>query len=158
DFPNDLLDVLDEFAFDIDELPEEEDAICRETRRFGRTIKTEQMLRPIVVITSNREKQLPEPFLRRCLYLELGFPKQPELLASIVRKNFGASGADLSNDLIKAAVEKFIEVRERARASGADQKLPATSELIDWVRILNWRQQPLESIRATGPHPPYYST
>jgi MoxR-like ATPase len=157
DFPNDLLDVLDEFAFDIDDLPDEEEELCCKARGFGRRIGGSDAVRPIVVITSNREKQLPEPFLRRCLYLELVFPREPELLARIVAKNFCDEASTLADDLVAAAVAKFIEVREQAREAGADQKLPATSELIDWIRILHWRAQPAASISDGGLRPPYYS-
>jgi MoxR-like ATPase len=156
DFPNDLLDVFDQFSFDIEDLPQEEDQRCRAERSFGRMVKSTPDLKPIVVITSNREKQLPEPFLRRCIYLELVFPKDPGLLAAIVRKNLDHSADDLASDLIAAAVERFLAIRDQARKAGADQKLPATSELIDWIRILHWRGQAPERIRNSEGLPPYH--
>ena len=87
DFPNDLLEVLNDYKFTIDDLPIEENELCLRAHGFGRVVEGQHTVRPIVVITSNREKQLPEPFLRRCLYVELKFPTDPTVLASIVRKN-----------------------------------------------------------------------
>ena len=77
DFPNDLLDVLDRFTFQIDDLPESEEQQCVKERGFGKTIEGNKETSPIVVITSNREKRLPEAFLRRCLYVRLRFPSLP---------------------------------------------------------------------------------
>jgi MoxR-like ATPase len=128
DFPNDLLDVLDEFVFDIEDLPQEESERCMREYGFSRTVSSAGGLKPIVVVTSNREKQLPEPFLRRCLYLELVFPKDEILLSKIVSKNMGADLERVSEELVKASVRKFLEVRNKAIAVGADQKAPATSE------------------------------
>ena len=158
DFPNDLLDVLDEFAFDIEELPEAESDLSKTHRGFGRRVTSATGIRPVVVITSNREKQLPEPFLRRCLFLELLFPNDPKLLAKIVRKNLGREADLLADKLVEAAVRKFVEVREKTKAIGADQKPPATSELIDWVRILHWRQTKPDEVALSNFKPPYYTT
>jgi MoxR-like ATPase len=158
DFPNDLLDVLDEFAFDIEELPAAESDLCLTHRGFGRRVMGTTSIKPIVVITSNREKQLPEPFLRRCLFLELQFPKDPKQLAIIVRKNLGPKADLLASKLVEAAVRKFMDVREKTKAIGADQKPPATSELIDWVRILHWRQTNPDEIALSNFKPPYYRT
>jgi MoxR-like ATPase len=155
DFPNDLLDVLDDFAFDIEDVPQAESEQARERLGFGRHVSSDSDVRPIVVITSNREKQLPEPFLRRCLYLQLKFPEDEGLLARIVRKNLSVDPRSLSEELIHAAVEKFLEVRERAQAVGADQKLPATSELIDWIKILTWKGLTPGTIGGSGSQPPY---
>lgn len=156
DFPNDLLDVLDEFVFDIEDLPEAENDACMRERGFGRRVRSAGGGKPIVIITSNREKQLPEPFLRRCLYLELMFPKDEALLSKIVRKNIGSESGRLPEDLIRSAVRKFLEVRDQALAVGADQKPPATSELIDWVRALYWRGERAESVTAGALQPPYW--
>ncbi|MCM8599217.1 MAG: MoxR family ATPase [Candidatus Accumulibacter sp.] len=146
DFPNDLLDVLDRFEFDIDDLPREESDACLEHKGFARHVAGPlQGVRPLVIITSNREKQLPEPFLRRCLYVQLDFPDDPAILAEIVRRNLAVHQEDVADELIAGAVERFCEVRERAQASGA-QKLPATSELVDWVRVLHWQQRNSASV------------
>ena len=141
DFPNDLLDVLDRFEFDIEDLPRTESDACANARGFARHVKApEDGVKPIVVITSNREKQLPEPFLRRCLYIQLDFPNDPALLAEIVKKNLAARADQVSDALIAEAVSRFCDIRERGRELNM-QKLPATSELVDWVRVLHWQKR-----------------
>jgi MoxR-like ATPase len=154
DFPNDLLEVLGAFAFDIDEMPAEEDALSRREQNFGRRVegKTNASERPIVVITSNREKQLPEPFLRRCLYVELKFPDNPEVLSAIVRKNLD-NPETIADAMLKAAVDRFLDVRKRALSAGA-QKPPATSELIDWVKVLHWQAESADTLAR--PEVPYW--
>jgi MoxR-like ATPase len=149
DFPNDLLEVLGAFAFDIDEMPIEEDTLSRKNhpQKFGRRVEGKGDVRPIVVITSNREKQLPEPFLRRCLYLELKFPDDTGVLSKIVTKNLGQDAQKVSSDLLTAAVNRFRDIRKRAQTVGA-QKPPATSELIDWVKVLHWQGKSAESVEA----------
>ncbi len=145
DFPNDLLDVLDRFEFDIDDLPRRESDRCLQEKGFGRHVQAPGDVKPIVIITSNREKQLPEPFLRRCLYTQLDFPTDPAVLAKIVRRNLDADVERISDELIEGAVERFLAVRERGREANL-QKLPATSELVDWVRVLHWQQRTAESV------------
>ena len=147
DFPNNLLDVLDRFEFDIEDLPRAEDEACAAARGFGRHVKgPEGGLRPIVLITSNREKQLPEPFLRRCLYVQLDFPADnPAMLADIVRKYLAARLDQIGDELITGAVERLCRIRERGRELGM-QKLPATSELVDWVRVLHWQGRKAEAV------------
>lgn len=142
DFPNDLLDVLDSFEFDIDELPQAENEASLKHLGFGRHVAApkEGSVRPVVVITSNREKQLPEPFLRRCLYVQLDFPEDADMLAEIVRRNLARTPEQIGDTLIEAAVQRFGLVRGRARELNM-QKLPATSELVDWVRVLFWQQR-----------------
>ncbi|WP_374495113.1 AAA family ATPase [Zoogloea sp.] len=147
DFPNDLLDVLDRFEFDIEDLPVDESAACSAERGFGRHVSGPPGgTRPIVLITSNREKQLPEPFLRRCLYVQLDFPTDPAMLAEIVRRNLATQVDALSDTLIAGAVARFCEIRQRAHDLKL-QKLPATSELVDWVRVLHWKGRRAEDIR-----------
>ncbi len=147
DFPNDLLDVLDRFEFDIEDLPADENAACMDERGFGRHVSgPPEGTRPIVLITSNREKQLPEPFLRRCLYVQLDFPTDPAMLAEIVRRNLATHVDALSDTLIAGAVARFCEIRQRAHDLKL-QKLPATSELVDWVRVLHWKGRRAEDIR-----------
>jgi MoxR-like ATPase len=153
DFPNDLLEALDRFAFDIDDLPVQESARSLAAKGFGRRVTSPAGLRPIVVITSNREKQLPEPFLRRCLYLELNFPLEPELLAKIVKKNLDASVRQISNKLIDEAIKSFLEIRANSKGL---QKPPATSELIDWVKVLHWEGGTLAKVRGGKLQPPYW--
>ena len=139
DFPNDLLDVLDNFSFTIEDLPPKEEAACEKKNGFGRVVATkDEGKRPIVVITSNREKRLPEPFLRRCIYVRLRFPDTAEELVEIVEKNLREDAAAINRGLVEAAVESFRHVR--TAAVGTTQKPPTTSELIDWVKILYWRK------------------
>jgi MoxR-like ATPase len=137
DYPNDLLDVLDRFEFDIEDLPRKEDAVCQRERGFGRRVALHKDgATPILVLTSNREKQLPEPFLRRCLYVHLQFPTDERVLQQIVRKNLGRSAAQVGRKLIADTVSRFVALRTEAQADGA-HKPPATSELVDWVRALH---------------------
>ena len=140
DFPNDLLDVLDDFSFQIDELPEVEEEACLREKKFGRRVAVEEgATRPVVFITSNREKRLPEPFLRRCIYVRLRFPESVrELTEIILKNNKGETAVEINEALVAAAVEAFKRVR--TAAVGTAQKPPTTSELIDWVKILHWRE------------------
>ncbi|HEY0014861.1 MAG TPA: MoxR family ATPase [Longimicrobium sp.] len=155
DFPNDLLDVLDTFTFQVEDLPEEEEAESREKNGFGRTVTAPAGGEPIVVITSNREKRLPEPFLRRCLYVHLRFPERQEVLREIVRKNLQLTADEVGQELLDAAVEAFRQVRDASIAVDA-QKPPTTSELIDWVKILHWKAADPASLRRPGELPPYW--
>ena len=154
DFPNDLLDVLDRFTFQIDDLPEEEEQQCLRERGFGRTIEGNRDAPPVVVITSNREKRLPEPFLRRCLYVRVKFPESADELLDIVRKNTGLAPEELSDAVLVAAVDAFLRVRRLA--VGNTQKPPSTSELIDWVQILHWNGETPESLNQDPNRPPHW--
>lgn len=141
DFPNDLLDVLDRFEFDIEDLPLSESDRCLNNRGFGRHVSASSGgVRPLVIITSNREKQLPEPFLRRCLYIQLEFPTDQKVLEKIVNKNLGVATHAISAQLVAEAVDRFCRIRERGQELNM-QKLPATSELVDWVRVLHWQKR-----------------
>ncbi|RMF19397.1 MAG: MoxR family ATPase [Candidatus Dadabacteria bacterium] len=111
EFPNDLLHELDQMDFLIDET--------------GETVRAKQ--RPIVVITSNAEKELPEAFLRRCLFHFIEFPG-PELMQDIVRVHY----PDLDQQLLEQILDAFFGVR---RVVGL-RKPPSTSELLDWIRVL----------------------
>ncbi len=119
DFPNDLLNELDRMEFKVHELNNEE--------RLKRTL-----IRPIVVITSNSERQLPLPFLRRCVFHYVNFPNRDKLIA-IVKERLGH--IDLNGDLLTAAVDRFTEVRAIKRLT----KRPATGELLAWVLALHER-------------------
>ncbi len=154
DFPNDLLDVLDRFTYQIDELPEAEEQQCLRERGFGRTVEGNKETPPVVVITSNREKRLPEPFLRRCLYVRVKFPESVDELQDIVRKNIKLSPEALSDGVLVAAVEAFLRVRRLA--VGYTQKPPSTSELIDWVQILHWNGETSESLNQDPKRPPHW--
>ncbi len=111
EFPNDLLLELDRMEFYI-----------YETRQ---NIKAEQ--RPIVVITSNNEKELPDAFLRRCFFHYIQFPDKDEM-TQIVNVHF----PDLKRQLLEAALDSFFGVREIPGL----RKKPSTSELIDWIKLL----------------------
>ncbi len=111
EFPNDLLAELDEMKFYIPETK--------------KTITAKQ--RPAIIITSNSEKELPDAFLRRCVFHYIEFPDQ-ELMAKIVRVHF----PDLEKKMIKEAMAAFYQLRE---LDGLRKK-PSTSELIDWLKAL----------------------
>ena len=111
EFPNDLLWELDQMEFYIPETKE--------------TIKAKQ--RPIVIITSNAEKELPDAFLRRCVFHYIEFPDQ-EQMEQIVRVHFG----ELDRHLVQQALVAFYWLRE---LRGIEKK-PSTSELVDWLRAL----------------------
>ena len=154
DFPNDLLDVLEEFSFQIDDLPEEEEPECKRERGFGRMVSGDLNMPPIVVITSNREKRLPEPFLRRCLYVRVKFPESSEELRDIVRKNTKLTPEEISDKVLVAAIDAFLRVRRLA--TGNTQKPPSTSELIDWVQILHWNGATVDSLNTDPNRPPHW--
>ena len=111
EFPNDLLWELDIMSFDIPET--------------GETVKAKQ--RPIVIITSNAEKELPDAFLRRCIFHYIAFP-DAEMMEQIVRVHH----PDLEQTLLEEAMESFYWLR----SLGGLQKKPSTSELLDWVQAL----------------------
>jgi MoxR-like ATPase len=146
DFPNDLLDVLDRFEFEVSDLPSNESEICLAKNGFGRLVRPPPgSAPPVVLITSNREKQLPEPFLRRCLYLQLDFPTDVDDLLEIVRRNLHDELVAIGDDLVAGAVQRFLEIRERGQDLNM-QKPPATSELLDWIRVLHWQGRSVERI------------
>jgi MoxR-like ATPase len=111
EFPNDLLQELDRMEFFVYET--------------GETIKARQ--RPIVIITSNNEKELPDAFLRRCFFHFIKFP-DPETMQKIVDVHF----RDLKGRLVSEALRIFYDMRD---VPGLKKK-PSTSELIDWLKLL----------------------
>ncbi|MCI6813125.1 MAG: MoxR family ATPase [Lachnospiraceae bacterium] len=111
EFPNDLLWELDQMEFYIHET--------------SKTIRAKQ--RPIVIITSNAEKELPDAFLRRCIFHYIDFPEK-ELMEEIVRVHF----PDVDELLLKNAMEVFYDIRGLRDI----RKKPSTSELIDWINAL----------------------
>ena len=115
DFPNDLLNVMDRMEFDIPETGEHHAAVHR----------------PIVIITSNTERQLPDPFLRRCVYHHLRFPTRQELRDIVTERVARAKNYE---DLVDQALDRFLQLRETNRQDW--EKLPATGELLVWVRVL----------------------
>jgi MoxR-like ATPase len=111
EFPNDLLLELDRMEFTVAET--------------GERVAARQ--RPVVIITSNNEKELPDAFLRRCFFHYIKFP-DAETLEAIVAVHF----PDLKPRLLRAALASFFEIRE---APGL-KKRPSTSELLDWIKLL----------------------
>ena len=127
DFPNDLLRELDEKKFTIEELDESELSDDDRKEGYQKTYLAERS--PIIVITSNDEKELPDAFLRRCLFYYINFPED-EQLREIVHLN--TADLKLNSRLVELAIERLKEIR----SIEGFRKQPATSELIDWVRIL----------------------
>jgi MoxR-like ATPase len=124
DFPNDLLQVLERLQFEVLEVPGLKfDAIGKQTREKCRSTL------PLFLITSNHEKELPGPFLRRCLYYYIPFPSEAEL-KRILQRHLGRKVTALD----RAAVRRFAELRDPKRFDL--RKPPSTSELIDWVASL----------------------
>ena len=126
EFPNDLLWELDQMEFYI-----------HETKR---TVKAKQ--RPIVIITSNAEKELPDAFLRRCIFHYIDFPDK-DLMEEIVRVHF----PNVDDELLKNAMDVFYEIRSFRDI----RKKPSTSELIDWVNALQIGGIPVEKIKKELP-------
>lgn len=111
EFPNDLLNELDEMAFDVIET--------------GEHVKTKH--RPAIIITSNSEKELPDPFLRRCVFHYIEFPDE-RLMEQIIQVHY----PDLKRSLVKQCMAKFYYLRSIETL----RKKPSTSELIDWIGVL----------------------
>ncbi|WP_372423050.1 AAA family ATPase [Salinarimonas chemoclinalis] len=125
EFPNDLLQELDRMEFHVYET--------------GETVRAER--RPIVVITSNNEKELPDAFLRRCFFHYIKFP-DPGTMAAIVEVHYPG----IKQRLVKEALDVFFAVRE---APGLKKK-PSTSELLDWLKLLLNEDVAPEVLRETS--------
>lgn len=126
EFPNDLLWELDQMEFYINEAKE--------------TIKAKH--RPIVIITSNAEKELPDAFLRRCIFHYIDFPDK-ELMEEIVKVHF----PNVEENLLKNAMEVFYNIRTIRDI----RKKPSTSELIDWINALQIGGIPTNTIKSALP-------
>ena len=126
EFPNDLLQELDRMSFDVYET--------------GETVAAKE--RPIVVITSNNEKELPDAFLRRCFFHYIKFPER-ETMQAIVDVHFPG----IQKELVTRAMEIFYEIRE---VPGLKKK-PSTSELLDWLKLLLVEDMPLEVLQNRDP-------
>ena len=111
EFPNDLLQELDKMEFHVYET--------------GQLVKAKN--RPIVIITSNNEKELPEAFLRRCFFHYIQFPEL-ETLKKIVKVHF----PEIKKSLLNSALQTFFEIRETPGL----KKKPSTSEALDWIKLL----------------------
>ena len=123
EFPNDLLQELDRMSFDV-----------YETRE---TISAKH--RPLVIITSNNEKELPDAFLRRCFFHYIEFPDKETML-----KIVDAHYPNVKKDLIQSALEVFFDLRELPGL----KKKPSTSELLDWLKLLIADDLPAEALAA----------
>jgi MoxR-like ATPase len=126
EFPNDLLQELDRMEFHVYET--------------GETVKAKQ--RPVVIITSNNEKELPDAFLRRCFFHYIRFP-DPETMAAIVEVHFPG----IKPRLVAEALKLFYEVRE---VPGLKKK-PSTSELLDWLKLLMVEDIGADTLRERDP-------
>lgn len=126
EFPNDLLQELDRMSFDVYET--------------GETVAARE--RPIVVITSNNEKELPDAFLRRCFFHYIKFPDR-ETMQAIVDVHFPG----IQKSLVSRAMDIFYEVRD---VPGLKKK-PSTSELLDWLKLLLHEDLPLETLQNRDP-------
>jgi MoxR-like ATPase len=123
EFPNDLLRELDRMEF-----------YCYETREL---IKAKN--RPLVFITSNNEKELPDAFLRRCFFHYIKFPDAP-VMQQIVDVHFPG----LKKELLTAAMKTFFDIRNLPGL----KKKPSTSELLDWLKLLMAEDIPLEALQS----------
>lgn len=126
EFPNDLLLELDRMEFFVYETGE----------------RVRARSRPIVVITSNNEKELPDAFLRRCFFHYIQFPDR-ETMQSIIDVHY----PDLKKELLRDSLEVFFDLRE---VPGLKKK-PSTSELLDWIKLLVAEDIPSEALRSDEP-------
>ncbi|WP_296556296.1 MoxR family ATPase [Pigmentiphaga sp.] len=124
EFPNDLLRELDRMEFHV-----------YETRETVRAVH-----RPLVIITSNNEKDLPDAFLRRCFFHYIRFPEK-ETMERIV----GVHYPGLKQELLSAALDSFFQLRETPGL----KKKPSTSELLDWLKVLLAEDIPPEALKCT---------
>ena len=125
EFPNDLLQELDRMEFHVYET--------------GETVRATH--RPVVIITSNNEKDLPDAFLRRCFFHYIRFP-DAETMAAIVRVHFPA----IKERLLSAALAEFYEIRETPGL----KKKPSTSEVLDWLKLILAEDLTPEDLRRDG--------
>ena len=134
EFPNDLLQELDRMEFYV-----------YETKELVKAVH-----RPIIIITSNNEKELPDAFLRRCFFHYIRFPDK-KTMQRIVEVHYPG----LKGELLKEALETFFDLRD---VPGLKKK-PSTSELLDWVKLLVAEDVPPEALRTDDSHksiPPLY--
>ena len=125
EFPNDLLQELDRMAFHVYET--------------GATVKARH--RPVVIITSNNEKELPDAFLRRCFFHYISFP-EPETLRKIIKVHHPG----IKSQLLETALTQFFEIRETPGL----KKKPSTSEVLDWLKLLLAEDLTPEDLRRNG--------
>lgn len=132
DFPNDLLNVLDQHQFAVPDLPHSDNKVP--------IVKLdEDKAPPIVVITSNSERRLPEPFLRRCIFHHIEF--SVDVLQNAVKAHVGAF-PDLDDDTRAVATERFLEIRRLQL-----RKRPATAEFLVWLSVLSAHASTIDANR-----------
>ncbi len=137
DFPNDLLLELDEAR-----------SVIREAG-FEKLVEAPEGARPVVFITSNNERELPQAFLRRCLFFHIDFPEKPDLLKILKAhlpdvfdlKSDLKEGLKTGADVVDKAIDEFIALRDRIENDPSVGRKPSTSELIDWVAALRFHLQ-----------------
>ncbi len=127
EFPNDLLQELDRMSFDV----------------YETHTRIEAKERPIVVITSNNEKELPDAFLRRCFFHYIKFPDR-DTMRDIIEVHF----PNIQKTLVTKAMEIFYELRD---VPGLKKK-PSTSELLDWLKLLLNEDMPLDVLQDSNPN------
>ena len=125
EFPNDLLQELDRMEFHVYET--------------GETIRA--MLRPVVIITSNNEKELPDAFLRRCFFHYIRFPEM-----EVMRKIVDVHHSGIKEQLLTTALTRFYEIRETPGL----KKKPSTSEVLDWLKLLLAEDLTPDDLRKEG--------
>jgi MoxR-like ATPase len=125
EFPNDLLQELDRMEFHVYET--------------GQTVRAEK--RPVVIITSNNEKELPDAFLRRCFFHYIRFP-EPDVMRQIVAVHF----PDIKPALLTEALTRFYDIREQTGL----KKKPSTSEVLDWLKLLLAEDLTAEDLKKDG--------
>ncbi|MDT8327612.1 MAG: MoxR family ATPase [Roseovarius sp.] len=125
EFPNDLLQELDQMEFHVYET--------------GETIKARH--RPVIIITSNNEKELPDAFLRRCFFHYIRFPD-----ADTMRKIVEVHHPGIKDALLTTALTRFFELREQPGL----KKKPSTSEVLDWLKLILAEDLSVEDLRRDG--------
>jgi len=128
DVPNDILDEIDRLSFRVRELG-------------NKKVEVNPNLRPIVIITSNSERDLPKPFLRRCIYYHMRFPEDDGVLRQIAEKRVGKRYQD-NNDLLAEALKLFHHLRNEVNLNHQ----PGLAELLDWLADLS-SQNPEQNAR-----------
>lgn len=126
DLPNDVLNEIDNMSFTVKET--------------GRTFSADQSYRPIVVLTSNSEKNLPDAFLRRCVFYHIAFPDKNRL-QEIVRRRLRFDSS-FTPEMLERALEHFEKIRDLTL-----KKRPATAELLAWLKILEKRRIDLSNLQ-----------
>jgi len=138
DFPNDILDILEEYAFEVPEL----DKVGENKYKYFKDEKERETKKPpFILLTSNAEKTLPDAFLRRCIYFNIPFPNDKDLL-EILLKHFKSENSWVKENLNEDKMPKIYETIKALRKE-LSNKQPATAEFILWLKVLENKQFPL---------------